>query len=226
MSAAQQVDTGRRNLYAACIAAGTFPYLINGYINARIASSPALYWTFELLCWLAVPAVVLVVLVRRAGLRFSEIGLNGRIFGRYSVGLVILMCLVMCLLCAWVYHLALGLSRALLPDNPLFEYQSIVPQSGAAHTLAALYLALSAGIVEEIYFRGLLHKLAGWAARPVPAYLTLSPLLFASIHWETGWAGTAAAYVFGLFTALAFLLTRNLWPLIAGHFYTDYSLYG
>jgi membrane protease YdiL (CAAX protease family) len=53
-------------------------------------------------------------------------------------------------------------------------------------------------------------------------YLLVSPILFAAIHWESGWANTGAAYVYGLFAAVAYLAMRNIWPLIVGHFYTDY----
>jgi hypothetical protein len=214
-------------LYAVLTAAGIAPFLINGYVNARVAPWPAVYWGFEFLCWVVVPLVVLGTLRRAGGLRLSDIGLNGVIFGQRSIGLIVFTCLLICPLELLVYKYAIGYFRAVLPDEGLFQYQQIVPQSGAGRVLVAAYLALTAGIVEEIYFRGLMFKVfALISTRAVPVYLVFSPLLFASVHWESGLANTAAAYVLGLLAAVAFVAMRNLWPLIAGHVFTDYVWFG
>ena len=90
----------------------------------------------------------------------------------------------------------------------------------------AVYFALTAGIVEELYFRGLLLKACSYTAYAVPLYLAASPILFALIHWESGAASTASCYVFGMFYAVTFVVIRNLWPLIVGHVYTDFVWFG
>jgi len=216
----------RRNLYLACAATGISPYLVNGYVNSKVAAWPALYWTLEALFWIAIPAALFFVLVRRGGLRAADLGLHGRIFGRDSVALVIVACLIFCPLDYAVYSRAYEYFRTVLPAEGLFHYQSMIPQSGAGRLLAALYFALTAGIVEELYFRGLLYRIAAFERWPATLYLALSPLLFAAIHWENGAASVAGAYVFGLLAASAFLVMRNLWPLIAGHIYTDYVWFG
>jgi hypothetical protein len=213
-------------LYVACAALGIFPYLINGYINSKIAAWPALYWTFEVVCWVVIPGAVFAVLVRRGGLRAADLGLHGRIFGRDSVGLVILACLVLCPLEAVGYGHVYGYFRTFLPDEGVFKYQTMIPDGGARRELIALWFALTAGIVEELYFRGLLFRVAGFFPAPRALFLALSPLLFAAIHWESGPANAAGAYVFGVFSAAAFLILRNLWPLIAGHIFTDYIWFG
>jgi membrane protease YdiL (CAAX protease family) len=226
MTAAAPADVARRNLYLGCAAAGISPYLINGYVNSKIAAWPALYWSFEVLCWIVIPAAVFAVLVRRDGLRAADLGLHGRIFRRHSVGLVVVACMILCPIDAVGYAGVYGYFRTILPDEGLFKYHSMVPEGGAARLLTTLYFALSAGIVEELYFRGLLFKAASFFPGSSALYLLLSPLLFAAIHWESGPANAAAAYTFGLFSAAVFLMIRNLWPLIAGHIYTDYAWFG
>jgi membrane protease YdiL (CAAX protease family) len=221
MTPAAPDAVARRKLYLGCAAAGIFPYLVNGYVNSKIAAWPALYWSFEVVCWIVIPAAVFAFLARR-GLRAADLGLHTRIFGRDSVGLVVLACLVLCPIDAVGYAKVYGYFRTILPDEGMFKYQSVMPEDGAARALAALYFALSAGIVEELYFRGLLFK----ALASTPLYLVLSPLLFAAIHWESGPANAAGAYVFGLFSAAVFVAIRNLWPLIAGHIFTDYIWFG
>jgi membrane protease YdiL (CAAX protease family) len=49
-----------------------------------------------------------------------------------------------------------------------------------------------------------------------------TPIVFALPHWEGGLHNVLATYVCALFFALLFLITKNLWPLIVGHIYTDY----
>jgi membrane protease YdiL (CAAX protease family) len=203
--------------------AGIAPLLFNGYVNASIAQWPAVYWSFEFACWIVVPILVLGTLYRSCGLRPSHIGLNGTIFGRRSMGLVILTCVVLSPLTLWIYKNSLNYFATFLPNEGLFQYSSIVPPGGPVRTLVVIYLATTAGVVEEVFFRGLLYNVSAFlSSRVVPLFLIVSPLLFAAIHWESGPANTAAAYLVGLFAAAVYVVMRNLWPLIAAHIYTDY----
>jgi membrane protease YdiL (CAAX protease family) len=214
-----------RNLYWALLSIGIFPFFINGYVNASIAKWPVAYWTFELLYWIVIPATVLACLIRFGRLQLSEIGLSSTILGRRSIGLVILICIVFCAIDFLVYYHAIRYLHTVLPNEGIFQYKSVIPEGGIRRMLVVIYLALSAGFVEEIYFRGLLFKACSFVPSATLKYFVLSPLLFALAHWESGPANTAAAYVVGVVTAGAFLAMRNLWPLIAGHIYTDYFWY-
>lgn len=212
--------------YSALIGLGIAPYLINGYINSKIVSWPPAYWAFELLIWVLIPAVILVTAVRHAGLKLTDLGFSRTIFGKRSVALILVVAFLFCPIDYMVYANAIGYTRNVLPHEGIFQYHSVVPHSCAMRTLIALYFALTAGFVEEVYFRGFLFKALSFAPAQIPLFLLLSPLLFAAIHWESGMANTAAAYISGLFSAVAFILMRNIWPLIAGHIYTDYAWFG
>ena len=212
----------QRRKYAALAAVGIAPLLVNGCINAKIASLPALYWAFELFTWIGIPIAVLTSLVRNAGLRASDLGFSRTIFHRRSVVLVLVSSFLFCLIAYAVYTEAYSYMRTILPDAGIFQYRSVLPATDPGRSLVTLYFALSAGIVEEIYFRGLLFKIATFVRGTVPVFLILSPILFAAIHWESGMANMAAAYVYGLVSAIAYVFMRNVWPLVAGHVYTDY----
>lgn len=147
----------------------------------------------------------------------SDIGIHSRIRGRGSIGLVVLIAVVLCPVYYLVHSSALRFFGTLLPASALF------PESGFGRILVAAYFAITAGIVEEIYFRGLAFRACEMLPFSVPLYLGLSPLLFALIHWESGAANTAATYVVGILAAATYVLLRNLWPLIVAHAYTDYA---
>jgi membrane protease YdiL (CAAX protease family) len=175
----------------------------------------------EALVWLLVPLMVLAWLSRRAGLRMAELGFHGTVFGRKSVTLVTLLAIVFCWLSYTVFSEASGYAQRFLPEAGIFHYRSVIPVADPGRSMAILYFALSAGFVEEIYFRGLLLRIAMASYGSVALFLILSPLFFAAIHWESGMANVAAAYVYGLFAAVAYVWLRNIWPLVVGHVFTD-----
>lgn len=212
----------KRACYLVVLAIGTLPFIVNGYVNSLVFKNPPLYWTLELVYWVAIPAAVFGYAVRRGGLSFAEIGISGEVRGRRNLVLLALLCVVACPLDAILYKELYAFFSARFPPSPVFAYEAVVPEQGISRQVVAIYFALTAGIVEELYYRGLCFRIASFFPRPVVLYLALSPLLFALIHWEGGMANVCATYAFGLIQAVAFLGMRNLWPLIAGHVYTDY----
>jgi len=214
--------TAQRNLYLVLFGIGIFPFLINGYVNSVIFRTPSLYWSFELLTWIVMPIIVFMLAALNGGLRFVEIGLHGNVFGNRNYYLLALLCIAFGPLDLFIYEHALALFRAAFPGKPFFSYQAVIPDHGVLRVMVALYFGLTAGIVEEMYFRGLFFKISGFFARPLAVYLIFSPALFALIHWEGALSNVLATYVVGVFTAIAFVVLRNLWPLIVGHIYTDF----
>jgi len=82
---------------------------------------------------------------------------------------------------------------------------------------------LTAGFVEEIYYRGMMSRLFpdGW--RGTLLYVPVSSLVFASVHWDGGVWTMFEALTFGLAAGAIFRATRNLWPLIVAHAVIDYG---
>lgn len=212
----------QRNLYAAFFLLGISPFLVNGAINPVIAPYPWIFWGFEVLSWVVLPLTIFGIALRRLGLRAEEIGLHARIRGRRNLGLVLVLCVLFAPLYLIVYNESRAAFLSIFPGAPLFAYQSIVPESGAMRVVAILYLAITAGVVEELYFRGLFFKISGFFPAQAAVYVLSSATFFSLIHWEGALFNVAATFVLGLITALLYLLIRNLWPFIIGHAYTDY----
>ena len=214
------------NFYVWLIGIGIFPFFINGYVNALLAPVPAAYWAFEVSYWVVLPAILMTVAVRRHGLSMADIGLDTRAFGKRNVLLLVLLCVAFCPVDLFVYKHTYEYLRTVFTGPAFFQYESIVPKAdGWPRMGVAIYFALTAGVVEEVYFRGLFHMAVRGRADATGIYLVWSPLLFAIIHWEGGLANVFTTYLFGLFAAAIFLVVRNLWPLIFGHIYTDYVLF-
>ena len=200
---------------------GIFPFLINGYINSLIFNNALLYWSFEILSWIVIPTIIFYFAVSKNGLRFSELGLHTKVFGRQSIGLLVAACVLVSFIDYWAYKNLFDYFSSIFTNKAFFSYESIIPSDGTMKIIIAIYFGLSAGIVEELYFRGLLYKISHFFASPNLLYLALSPFLFSIIHWEGGLANVSATFVIGLIMALLFLWLRNLIPLIVGHCMTD-----
>lgn len=211
---------------------GILPFMVNGWINAHIATQPVYFWSFELFSWVLLPCLVVGFLRRSQQLTWADFGLHlgvaqqnkaaesGRIPSNLRT--LIMLSIIAFFACNWVYKGAFQLSSLLVHTEPLFEYESITPTQPFLKALTALYFGLTAGIVEEIYYRGLCFKITSAWSYPQVSYLVLSPLLFASSHWEQGLQNVLATWLFGLAAALFYMRFRNLWPLIIGHVATDY----
>lgn len=215
-----------RHRYLLLAAIGIFPFFVNGPVNARIAHLPWLYWSFELAIWVALPGALLLAAMRTPGFRFADLGMHLSLMHHRGLPAVLLACLLFGPASYGVYVGAAALFEQWFPGGGFFHYETMIPESGIAHQAVILYFALSAGLVEEFLFRGLLWRAAREFAHPALCFWLVSPLAFSLVHWESGLANLLAAWVFGVFAATAYLLIKNLWPLIAGHAVTDWLWFG
>lgn len=202
------------------------PFLINGYVNATLVHAPGLYWGAELAVWIAIPALGLRHARRHAGIELHRLGFRRQMRGwapRLSV--LAATCLVFAVLDLALCVGGYAVFSTVLPAGAIFRYQSVVPASGLARVAVAAYLALTAGFVEEVLYRGLALEVAGLFRRPLAAYLLLGPIVFALVHWESGPVNVATAWVFGLFASASYVWLRNIWPLVVGHVVTDFLVY-
>ena len=216
----------KRNLNILLLTLGISPYLVNGYINSLIYEVPVLYWSFELITWVLVPTGILYLLQRFGDLKVEDLGFSGLFIGRRRVGLIVLVGFFCAPIGYVIFSIFLSLGEVLFPRGALFFYQQIVPSHGLERYVVALYFAVSAGLVEEFYFRGLAYKIAEKFEHPLMVYFLFSPLLFAIVHWESGLPTVFGAYFFGIVSAALFLWFRNLWPLVISHMFTDYMYFG
>jgi len=195
--------------------------MVNGYLNQLWAQSPGFFWGFEIVSWVALPLLVFYFLFQRYDLKPSEIGCANPFPNKSTGSKFIFTCLVLAILDYLIYRDAYQLFYELTLSEPIFEYQSLIPETGTSRFVVIWYFAITAGIVEEIYFRGLLFKVSNLFGSPIFLYLLISPILFSLIHWEGGLSNIGATYVLGLFCCLVFLWLKNIWPLVVAHISTD-----
>ncbi|MCP4470738.1 MAG: CPBP family intramembrane metalloprotease [Gammaproteobacteria bacterium] len=191
-----------------------------------IYDNALLYWGFELLTWIVIPCFILYRVTRIPGFRFAGLGYHGAIRDRHNPGLVLLASVLFAPLCYGVYAGSYAFFNELFPGQGFFNYESIVPESGTLYLVVVIYFGLSAGLVEEFLFRGLLFQAFAGFRNSLALFLLVSPLLFSLVHWEDGFANLASTYIVGIFMAIAYIGLRNLWPLVIGHIFTDLVWFG
>lgn len=101
-------------------------------------------------------------------------------------------------------------------------FPGLLPNTGAERAVFVL-LSLSAGVCEEVLYRGFLIRLlhAGGFALPLMAALAISSLIFGLGHAYQGWRGMLGTATGGLFLGLVFLLCGSLIPAVVLHSLMD-----
>jgi membrane protease YdiL (CAAX protease family) len=218
----------RRPQIAALLCLGMLPLYFNGIYNARLRGTPWLFWIAEVGAWVVLPVLIVVFGARRGLFRLEDLGFHTRVFRRQSPGLLVLAIVV-------VGFLALPIDRPLVvwatrtvppaPSGTAFQYEQVLPprgpSTGGYRLLAVAYLCLSAGFVEELYYRAMFLLAVGRRWRMAPVYLVLSAAVFAGSHWEFGMTKLVYTFAWGLVMGAIYLATGNLWPVIVGHVIVD-----
>lgn len=191
---------------------------LNGlFLSEAYRASAPLFWLLDALQFVLVPAVSVWALARFARVPPREYGL-GSLIGKQgpAAALPIYASVVA------AYVLGYGVARLLTVfvgwewSASGFDYSQAIPRNPVGALLVLLYLSLSAGIVEEIMFRGLPAVFL-----PARLYPAMSAAAFAVIHWESGSRVVIATFLLGMVLAALYLRIRNLWPFVAGHAITD-----
>jgi membrane protease YdiL (CAAX protease family) len=111
--------------------------------------------------------------------------------------------------------------------EPDFSYGAITP-SGPLRPLVAGYWAITAGLVESVFYIGLPWHLwrnhFGLAHRR-KLFLWVSTAIFAAIHWEQGLHNVIAAFAFGLAATLIYWKINDLWPIAGAHALIDFVMF-
>lgn len=101
-------------------------------------------------------------------------------------------------------------------QNELGEFASV---------LMIFYYALSAGVFEEILYRGVLGYVLLTGGRiGIAAYVLVSSLAFCSIHTIVDAADLFSYLYFGMAAAVMYLVFRDLLPVIVGHVVYDVTV--
>jgi membrane protease YdiL (CAAX protease family) len=224
-------DGARRRIeLAALLAVGIAPFYLNGFYNWRLARADRfLFWSVEVFTWIVMPAVLLFVGWRRGLYSSGDLGLSSQVRGVTRPWLLALLFVGVPFAFLRLNISATAWAYRTLPSGwplPPFRYVDVIPppgpDTGWYRLLALLHLCITAGAVEESYYRGVMDQLfpRGWLGGA--CYVVASSVIFAGSHWEGGLPILAMAFAVGVFAASIFRLTGNLWPLIVGHIIADW----
>ncbi|MEW6528196.1 MAG: CPBP family intramembrane glutamic endopeptidase [Spirochaetota bacterium] len=93
--------------------------------------------------------------------------------------------------------------------------------------LYVLYLSITAGIYEEIIYRGIAIHLLKTLTSNTFVLVISSTLLFVAIHWSMGPGTWMEAALWGALWAYLYIKTHSLLPIMIAHFLYDVaSIYG
>ncbi|MBX9632632.1 MAG: CPBP family intramembrane metalloprotease [Burkholderiales bacterium] len=199
--------------------------LFDGFYKGPLHQwSETAFWLVDVTKFVLLPAIVLWALARFGGVRPRDYGFR---WPRTEpererfIGSMLLAGLVLVPL----YFVAEELIWRLWPAaRPAFTYGSALPGEWPTRWLVVAYYSLTAGVVEEIVFRGLpwawAAPFAGTSAKRW-AWVGITSVTFGLVHWENGWPDVLTATLFGIAAAILYLRLRNLWPLVAAHALTD-----
>jgi membrane protease YdiL (CAAX protease family) len=220
----------KRLILLGLVLVGVLPFEINGWYNPRLAATPRLFWLVEFGTWIVLPAVLLLIGLRSRLFTLSDLGLGARIRGGPNPILLGFLLVAIPLGLYWLDQWAVATAARTWPHNFWavgFRYSDMVPPAGPDtgwwRLLAIVHLSVTAGVVEEVLYRGMLSRVFPDTAAGTAAFVAVSLLLFLPAHWEGGIRVCFEAAIFGVATALLFRLTRNLWPLIVAHVVIDFG---
>ncbi|HRE16404.1 MAG TPA: CPBP family intramembrane metalloprotease [Rhodocyclaceae bacterium] len=198
--------------------------LLNGLYNGPLYRlSPSLFWLADFVLFVVAPIFIVSWLAKVAYIHPRDYGLNPASFK--GVQLFVTSLLFALILFA-VYEFAKYVGWMLAWRwyvEPDFSYGTATPE-GLWRPVVVLYWALTAGLMESIFYIGLpwyLWRNKLGLTRRRHLFLFLSALVFAAVHWEQGVHNAIGAFGFGLAACLLYWKVNDLWPIVGAHVLVD-----
>ena len=192
---------------------------MNGmYMSFLSGYSKTLFWSLDLVQWIVIPLAIIVYLSSRHGLTVDQYGLDFQQLTIKTFIWTVPATLTLYPAFFWVTDFTWEL---LGQPSGFFTFHNAYPE-GIMGTVIWLYSALTAGIVESIFFIGLPWLL--WSQlvnKNSPAFIAIISVIFAVVHWEQGLHIVTGAFVFSLAACTWYLALRNLWPVLLAHIIID-----
>lgn len=114
--------------------------------------------------------------------------------------------------------------NALKENENWFERSSFLPEK-TKELPAYIILCLSAGIFEEIIYRGFMVTYflpMDGVADEIPWMAIFAPsVLFSLAHTYQGWTAVIKIFIFSLLLGVIFILTKSIYPTMVLHFLID-----
>jgi membrane protease YdiL (CAAX protease family) len=185
------------------------------------------FWVADVICFVVIPGALAWWIYRKES-PFPEFRAKSKYDQPTEYGALIFQTLII-LLVLWILHpfyqaIAYKVHTA-YPDvlKATLNYDLKVPKIGLLKLLVAVFFGITAGLVEEFFYRGLIAQLLRTYVSPSKwLFLIVSTVVFASAHWAGGIGHVAGVALFGFGIGIAYLCTKDLRPLMAAHGIYDF----
>lgn len=194
-------------------------YLNDIYLIALNNSRLGLLWMLDILFFLLIPSATLFWLYRNRKISLQGIGLANRPTA-VTIMAGVLLCAGLVILIQWNLRPFLN---ALLPWHLYAGYD--FPHSQPLRSITILYAALTAGILEEIVYRGIVTTELQKHIHSKVMVVVLSCVIFAGIHWSEGPATLIYIGTWAIIPTIWFLKQKNLWGPITCHILYDLLIF-
>lgn len=204
--------------------------ILRGWVLPVFPVSTYGFWFFDSVSFVVVPAVLIAYGVRHGVpliefFRYSpqDRPLSGGLFST-SILFTMLTCLV-----AFAANIVGNTVSDFFPwaIDAHYFYDSRPSSSRFANFLIALYFSMTAGVAEELMFRG--------GGRIVWQYVTSSQCwfgyvissstLFGLMHWPHGVVAVIQSMVMGVFWSTMYIKINDIYPLIIAHAVLDFIIF-
>jgi membrane protease YdiL (CAAX protease family) len=173
---------------------------------ANYVSVLAIEWVLTAFVWFG---------IRRRGIRFGEL-----IGGSWPSFWAVLRDLGVAIVFLIASNVVLAVLSFLLKATPGAGVRGIFP-NGRTEVVVYVFLALTAGICEEIIFRGYLQRQFAAMTRSTVAGLILQGVVFGAAHGYQGKKSMFIIAVYGCLFGLLVYWRRSLRPGMTTHFLQD-----
>ena len=198
-------------------------HVCDGIWKPSLLRGPYLYfWLYDLFAWVVVPTSAFAALHRWTALSTEDYGLVAQLGWKDLVHVLPLP-----LFALFVVHLfAYSFAQGIFPNSkPEFSYITALRPLGSSWILGTIYLAVTAGVIESIFYIGLpwfcLRRILNTSINTRRSFALITAVVFAAAHHENGAPGVVAAFFFQFVAASWFFKLRTLWPIIGAHALID-----
>ena len=193
--------------------------LVSGFFIKEFEGNQQIYLLYEAINSILLPLGCLIALHGITGLSARSYGINGlHGFAEAMRNLPVLLAVIAAFFTLIPVQL---IAEAIFPPtSDDFSYRHLIPAE-IPRNLWAVYLAGSAALVEEVFYRGVMKEaIIGGSGTPLQRRLFVigSALLFGLNHWAQGPAQVISSTYLGAIAALLYLRLNNLWYLLLAHF--------
>ena len=184
-------------------------------------ASVQLFWAIDLVSHLLIPIVFLWVLWRwyqvgPSSYRLTRVPRQANRLQLWPAAITYTLFLTAAYFAGYLVGLFLE-GYAAWPRK--IAYGQMIPTDSLGSMLVILYFSITAGVFEEVFYRGI-FQLACDTAFPYLsrwAVVLSSGSLFAAIHWPSGLPAVIGSFFFGLIAAWLYAKQRDLRPLAVAH---------